>query len=106
MEQLALAANDVPQAFAPVAMVKSVGLVPVMLMPVMCSVAVPAFVSVATCAALVVPVTAVKVSVGGVRVAIAAVEVKLAVTLSGALMVIVVDALPALATLPVQPLKV
>jgi hypothetical protein len=76
-------------------------------MPVMFSVAVPVLESVATCAALVVPVTAVKVSVGGVSVAIAEVAwVKLAVTLCGAFMVMVVEALPALATLPVQPLKV
>src|ERR1035441_8407688 len=103
MEQLAPAASEVPQAFAPVEMAKSVGFVPVMLMPVMVSDAVPVLESVATCAALVAPVTAVKVSVGGVSVAVAEVTaVKLAVTLCGALMVTVVDALLALATLPVQ----
>jgi hypothetical protein len=47
MEQLVPTASVVPQAFAPVVMVKSVGLVPVMLMPVMFSVAVPVFVIVA-----------------------------------------------------------
>ena len=47
MEQLAPAASVVPQAFAPVEIAKSVGLVPVMLMPVMFSVAVPVLDSVA-----------------------------------------------------------
>jgi hypothetical protein len=67
MEQLELAANEVPQTLVPVAIAKADGLVPVMVMPLMVSVAVPVFDSVATCAALVAPVTAVKVSDAGVR---------------------------------------
>src|ERR1039458_6567840 len=107
MEQLAPAASEAPQALAPVVMAKSVGFVQVMLMPLIVSAALPVFESVAACAALVAPETAVKVSVGGVSVAIAeAAMVKLAVTLCGALMVTVVEALPELATLPVQLVNV
>ena len=69
MEQLELAASVVPQALVPVVIAKSLGFVPAMLMPVMFSVAVPVFESVAACDALVVPVVDVKVSVGGVSVA-------------------------------------
>jgi branched-subunit amino acid transport protein len=71
----------------------------------MFSVALPEFVSVAPCAALVVPKVAVKV--GGERAdneatGAATAAPKLAVTLSGALMVTVVASLLAEATLPVQ----
>ena len=86
MEQLELAASVVPHALVPVAMAKSVGLVPVMVMPVMFSVAVPVFESVATCEALVVPVVPVKASVGGVSVAAgaaAAVPVPLSAVVCG-----------------------
>jgi hypothetical protein len=77
-----------------------------MVMPLIDKVALPEFVSVALCAALVVPTVA--VNVGGERddnVATGAattVAPKFAVTLSGAFMVTVVAALPALATLPAQ----
>ena len=54
--------------------------VPVNVMPEMVSAALPVLVSVAVCAALVVPVIAVKVSVGGVRVTAGESAVKLAVT--------------------------
>ena len=47
MEQVALAARVVPQAFVPVAMAKSPGLVPPMAMLLMFSVALPVLVSVA-----------------------------------------------------------
>ena len=69
------------------------------------SVALPELVSVALCAALMVPETPLNVSVVGVKTATgaaAATMPKLAVTLSGALMVTVVEALFAEATLPVQ----
>ena len=55
--------------------------------------------------ALVVPVIAVKVRVGGVRVTAGKSAVKLAVTLCGAFMVMVVEALVVFATLPVQLAK-
>ena len=78
-------------------------------MPVMVRTALPEFVSVALCAALVVPAPAVKVSVDreeneatGAATTVAA---KFAVTLCGALMVTVVEALFAEATLPVQLLN-
>ena len=105
MRQLEPAASVVPQAFAPVETAKSAGLVPVMVMPGMFSVALPEFVSVALCAALVVPTVAVKV--GGERAdneatGAATTAPKLAVTLCGALMVMVVASLLAEATLPVQ----
>jgi hypothetical protein len=48
MEQLELAASVVPQALVPVVIAKSLGLVPVIVMPEMFSVAVPVFASVAT----------------------------------------------------------
>ena len=64
--QLASAASDVPQALEPVVTAKSVGLVPAMVIPLIFSVALPVFESVAVCAAVVAPETAVKVSVAGV----------------------------------------
>ena len=73
MEQLELAANVVPQALVPVVTAKSLGLVPVIVMPVMVNAAVPVLASVATCAALVVPVVEVNVKVGGVSIAAGAV---------------------------------
>jgi hypothetical protein len=63
------AASDSPQVLV---WAKSVGLLPAMVMPLMVSVALPVFESVAVCAALVVPETAVKVSVAGVSEAIGA----------------------------------
>src|SRR3984885_9349478 len=66
MEQLASATSVVPQALVPVEMVKSPGFVPAIVMPVMLSVALPVLESVAVCAAVVAPETAVKVSVAGV----------------------------------------
>jgi hypothetical protein len=106
MRQFAPAARVDPQALLPVETAKSVGLVPVMVMPVMFSVALPEFVSVALCAALVVPTVAVKLSGESddneATGAAAATVPKLAVTLWGAFMVRVVDALFADATLPVQ----
>jgi hypothetical protein len=90
----------------PVATAKSAALVPVTVMPVMFSVALPELVSVALCAALVAPTVAVKLSgeADDKEATGAADEAmpKLAVTLSGALMVTVVEALFAAATLPVQ----
>jgi hypothetical protein len=86
MEQLELAASVVPQALVPVAIAKSLGLVPASVMPVMFSVAVPVLDSVATCDALVVPVVDAKVSVGGVSVAAgaaAAVPVPLSAVVCG-----------------------
>lgn len=106
MRQLESAARVVPQAFVPVETAKSAGLVPVMVMPVMFSVALPELVSVALCAALVAPTVAVKLSgeADDKEATGAADEAmpKLAVTLWGALMVTVVEALFAEATLPVQ----
>jgi hypothetical protein len=72
MLQLASAASVVPQALAPVAIAKSVGLLPAMVMLLMLSVALPVFERVAVCEAVVVPETAVKVSVAGVSEAIGA----------------------------------
>jgi hypothetical protein len=66
------------------------------------------FESIATCATLATLVVDVKLSEGGVSEPTGAVTTtaeKLPVTLCGALMVIVVEALPALATLPVQLVK-
>jgi len=101
--QLAPAASDSPQLLV---WAKSTESVPVTVIPLMASPALPVFVRVAVCAALVAPETAVKVSVLGVSEAAGAgAAEKLAVTLCGALMVTVVEALEALATLPVQPLK-
>jgi hypothetical protein len=71
----------------------------------MFNVALPLFERVTDCAALVAPETPLKVSVAGVSAAAGAVTTaapKLAVTASGALIVTVVEALFALATLPVQ----
>jgi hypothetical protein len=76
--------------------------VPVNVIPERVSAALPVFVSVAVCAALVVPVIVVKVSVAGVRVTAGKRAVKFAVTPCGAFMVMVVEALVVLATLPVQ----
>jgi hypothetical protein len=103
MEQLASAASVVPQALAPVVVAKSDGLVPPMAMLLMFRVALPVLESVAKSADDVVPTSVlVKVS-AGVSVATGAVAtMKFAVTLSGAVMVMVVEALLALATLPVQ----
>jgi hypothetical protein len=108
MEQLEPAANEEPQALVPVVMAKSVGFVPAIVMPVIVNVALPVFESVATCAALAMPVVDVKLSEGGVSEATGAVTttaLKLAVTLCAAFIVTVVDALPVLATLPVQLVK-
>jgi len=66
MEQLAPAARDVPQVLV---WAKSLGSEPVIVMPVMASAALPVLESVAVCAAVVVPVMDVKVSVAGVSVA-------------------------------------
>ena len=102
MEQLEPAESDAPQEFVPVAMAKSVGLTPPMVMPLMMRDALPVLESVAAKAAEVVP-TVVFEKVSGVSEAMgAAAAEKLAVTLCGALMVTVVEALLALATLPVQ----
>ena len=74
-----------------------------MAMPLMFSVALPEFESVANSADEVVPTTVlVKVSVGVSEASGVAAFEKLAVTISGALMVMVVDALFELATLSVQ----
>ena len=88
---------------APVVVAKSDGLVPPMAMLLMFRVALPVLESVAKSADDVVPTSVlVKVS-AGVSVATGAVAtMKFAVTLSGAVMVMVVEALLALATLPVQ----
>jgi hypothetical protein len=105
MEQLEPAASVVPQALLPVVIAKSVGLDPAMVMPLIVSAALPVFESVAACAAEVVPVLAVKAA-GAVSDAIGTVTTaKLAVTLSDAFIVMVVDALLVLATLPVQLVK-
>jgi len=73
MEQLALAASVDPQAFAPVAIAKSVGLAPTIVIPVMLRAAFPVLDNVADIAALVLP--AVKLpngTVAGVSAAIGA----------------------------------
>jgi hypothetical protein len=57
---------------APVVIAKSDGLLPAMVMPLMFSVALPLLERVAACEALVVPETAVKVSVAGVSEAMGA----------------------------------
>ena len=75
MLQLALAASAAPQAFVPVVIAKSAGLVPAIEMLLMFSVALPVLERVADCAEVVVPVVAVKLSDVGVRVAIGAVGV-------------------------------
>jgi len=102
MAQFAPAARVVPQVLL---WLKLAAPLPVSEMPEMASAALPVFVSVADCDALVVPAVAVKVSVGGVRVTAGRRAMKFAVTLWGALMVTVVVGLPPLATLPVQLLK-
>ena len=82
----------------PVVTAKSVGFVPVIVMPVIVSDALPVFESIATCATLATLVVDVKLSEGGVSEPTGAVTTtaeKLPVTLCGALMVIVVEALPA-----------
>ena len=66
MVQLNPASSDSPQVLVSA---KSDGLPPTMVMPLMFSVALPVFESVAVCAALVVPETAVNVSVAGVSAA-------------------------------------
>jgi hypothetical protein len=102
MAQFAPGARVLPQVLV---WPKLAAPLPVSEMPEIASAALPVFVSVADCAALVAPVIAVKVSVGGVRVTAGRVAIKLAVTVCGALIVTVVEELPALATLPVQLLK-
>lgn len=72
MRQLKPAASVDAQALIPFAMEKSAELVPVMVMPAIESGALPELVSVAVCAALVAPETAVKVSVAGVSEAMGA----------------------------------
>jgi hypothetical protein len=72
MPQLASAASVVPQALAPVVIAKSVGLLPAMAMLLMLSAALPVLERVAVCEALVVPETAINVSVAGVSEAIGA----------------------------------
>jgi hypothetical protein len=108
MEQLVPAANEAPQALVPLVTAKSVGFVPAIVMPVIVNVALPVFESVATCAAVATSVADVKLSEGGVSEATGALTItvlKLAVTLCAAFIVTVVDALPVLATLPVQLMK-
>lgn len=86
MEQLELAASEEPQALVPVVMAKSARLVPPIVMPLIVSAALPVLESVANCAVLVAPVTAVKVSVAGVSAATgaaAAVPVPLKVVVCG-----------------------
>lgn len=103
MAHEAPAASDSPQALV---CAKSAGLAPARVMLLMLSVALPVFLSVAVWAALVAPVCAVKLSEAGVSEATGAgIAPRLAVTLCGALMTMVVDALLELATLPVQLLN-
>jgi hypothetical protein len=103
MLQLASAASVVPQAFVPVETAKSLGLVPLIAMPLIFSVALPELERVATSADEVVPTLVAGNVSAGVSAAIGAAALeKLAVTISGAVMVMVVEALLALATLPVQ----
>ena len=97
--QLPPAARVVPQVLV---WAKAVGLAPVMAMLPMARVALPVLLSMAVCAALVVPATAVNVSAEGVSETAGASAVKFAVTLCGAVIVTVVAALVELATLPVQ----
>jgi hypothetical protein len=103
MLQVAFAASVAPQAFAPVEMAKSVGLAPPIAMLLMFSVALPELASVADSADEVVPTVVLwKVSAGVSAARGAAALEKLAVTISGAVMVMVVEALLGLATLPAQ----
>ena len=103
MLQVEFAASVAPQALEPVVMPKSLGLVPPMVMLLMLSVALPVLDSVADSADEVVPTVVFwNVSVVVSEAMGVAALVKLAVTICGELMVMVVDALLALATLPVQ----
>src|ERR1700733_5018577 len=103
MEQLASAARVVPQALAPVVTVKSVGLLPPMAMLPIFNVALPLLESVAASADEVVPTVVLVNESEGVSMAMGVVAtMKFAVTVWGALIVMVVEALPAPATLPVQ----
>ena len=87
----------------PVVVAKSGGLVPPIAMLLIFRVALPLLESVAKSADEVVPTVVLGNESDGVSVAAGAVAtMKFAVTLSGALMVTVVEALLALATLPVQ----
>jgi hypothetical protein len=108
MEQLPLAASVVPQALAPVVMAKSVGLVPVIVMLSIVSAAVPVLLTVMARGAEVTPTVVFgKASEEGVSVTVAVETIaKLAVTLCGAFIVTVVEALLELDTVPVQLLKV
>ena len=72
MEQLAPAASVAPQAFEPVALAKSLGLVPAMVMPLMVSVALPVLLSVAARAAEVAPTVVLGKATVGVSEAIGA----------------------------------
>jgi hypothetical protein len=63
MVQVAPAANELPQVLV---CAKSVGLAPVMVMPVIESAALPVFISVAVCTAVVDPTVSLKVSIRGV----------------------------------------
>jgi hypothetical protein len=107
IEQLDPAASKAPQVVPPAFTAKSLGLAPAIDTLLMVSGALPVFWRVAVCAALVVPVTAVNVNGPGVSTATGmGTNAKLAVTVSGALMVTEVEALPALATVPLQFEKV
>jgi hypothetical protein len=105
MVQLAAAARDSPHVFV---WLKLLEFVPVMAMPLILSEAWPVLLSVTVCAPLVAPFTAEKLSDVGVSETTGAgtTAEKFAVTDSAALMVMVVEALDVLATLPVQLLKV
>lgn len=101
--QLAPAARELPQLLV---WAKSLGLVPARVMPVIASAALPVLMSVAVCAELVVPEIALNVKDVGVSEATGAgAAAKFAVTLCGDDIVTVVEALDALATLPVQLLN-
>jgi hypothetical protein len=100
MEQEAAALRVVPQL---VVKLKSEGLAPVTVMPVMLSKAVPVLVSVAVCDELAAPLTALKVSADGASVALGgAMAAKFAVTVTGPFIVTLVLALVGTATPPVQ----
>jgi hypothetical protein len=103
MEQLEPVASEVPHVFAPVEIVKSVGLAPTSVMPLMVSEALPVFARIAVSEAEVVPTDVEgKLRVGVSDTAGVEATEKLAVTLCGALMVTVVAARFAPATFPVQ----
>jgi hypothetical protein len=96
----------VPHAFEPVVSAKSLGFVPPIVMEMIVSEALPVLLSVAARAAEVVATVVPGKAKVGVSVAVGAeTAAKLAVTLCGAFMVTVVEALLELATLPVQLLK-